>query len=289
MPEQEQNLPFPFPLYGIDTSVPFSKQPEQTTAEGNNVRAYEPETQRGRGGSRPGMSKFIPSRVSGVHEIQCLDLVVRTDGDALTDNFDDPGADAVGDPSDGGRGRGRLIREGGSGRRPWKLRKRTPIVAWTSPVSIALGTPLSGTQLNAAGKEPSDFYIGGAGIPGTYVYDPPSGAVLPLGRHLLSVQFTPDDNLTWRTPPKKKVNLTVDETGGAPGVGTANVSAVDAPNSCTVDSVIIDGLPAPGAEIDYHAGGWPVGRKPIAGNTYAIQTDPSLTYVFTSFLPDQPE
>ncbi len=148
---------------------------------------------------------------------------------------------------------------------------------------------MSATQLNATANEPSDFYVGGASVSGTFVYTPPDGTMLPLGVHQLTTQFTPDDNLTWRTPPKKKVNILVDDTGGLPGTGTMLVIDVSAPNDCTVDDVIIDGLPAPGGTIDYHAGGFPVGRKPVAGNTYDCATDPLLTYVFTSFTPDQPE
>jgi len=58
--------------------------------------------------------------------------------------------------------------------------KATPTIAWTSPADIIYGTVLSGTQLNAT-----------ASIPGSFVYTPPSGAVLNAGTgQTLHVVFT---------------------------------------------------------------------------------------------------
>jgi len=47
-----------FPTAGIDLSQEFELQRADTTPQGLNVRAYEPATQRMRGGSRPGVSKW---------------------------------------------------------------------------------------------------------------------------------------------------------------------------------------------------------------------------------------
>ena len=50
------------------------------------------------------------------------------------------------------------------------VNKATPTVTWSNPASIPYGTPLSATQLNAT-----------ASVPGTFVYTPPAGTVLPRG------------------------------------------------------------------------------------------------------------
>ena len=58
----------------------------------------------------------------------------------------------------------------------------TPTINWQSPTAIVYGTALSTTQLNAT-----------ASVPGTLVYSPVAGTVLPVGSNTLSVAFTPAD------------------------------------------------------------------------------------------------
>ena len=53
-------------------------------------------------------------------------------------------------------------------------------VYWQSPESITFGTPLTDAQLNAT-----------AANPGTFIYTPGAGYVLPVGTHTLWVTFTP--------------------------------------------------------------------------------------------------
>jgi hypothetical protein len=55
-------------------------------------------------------------------------------------------------------------------------------VTWLDPHSISYGTALSAEQLNA-----------GSSIPGSFLYAPAAGEVLPAGKHKLSVIFTPRD------------------------------------------------------------------------------------------------
>jgi hypothetical protein len=62
------------------------------------------------------------------------------------------------------------------------VNQATPVITWTVPAAINYGTPLSSTQLNAT-----------ANVPGTFAYNPPSGAVLAPGAQTLSVTFTPTD------------------------------------------------------------------------------------------------
>ena len=84
----------------------------------------------------------------------------------------------------------------------------TPALVWAAPASIAYGTPLSASQLNAT-----------ANVAGVFTYSHPAGTILPAGQHTLTVSFDPDsDNyrgasasvtievrkaspvLTWTTP-----------------------------------------------------------------------------------------
>ena len=58
-----------------------------------------------------------------------------------------------------------------------------PVVTWTPPQAITYGEALSAAQLNAT-----------AWVPGTLVYTPALGFVLPAGTHTIWVTFTPADS-----------------------------------------------------------------------------------------------
>ena len=65
----------------------------------------------------------------------------------------------------------------------------TPVITWDNPADIVDGTALSTTQLDAT-----------ANVPGTFVYTPPAGTVLPVGQsHSLGVFFTPTDSTDYGT------------------------------------------------------------------------------------------
>ncbi|HXW15582.1 MAG TPA: hypothetical protein VEN79_13835, partial [Terriglobia bacterium] len=64
----------------------------------------------------------------------------------------------------------------------------TPKITWAKPAAITSGTPLSSTQLDAT-----------ASVPGTFVYSPAAGTVLPAGTQTLSVTFTPTDTVDYTT------------------------------------------------------------------------------------------
>jgi hypothetical protein len=70
---QETTQDFHFPKAGLDRSGPFGRQPVRegkygvyvrTAADGVNVRSFESLTGRDRGGSRGGLSKYVPARVN---------------------------------------------------------------------------------------------------------------------------------------------------------------------------------------------------------------------------------
>ena len=64
--------------------------------------------------------------------------------------------------------------------------KATPVITWNAPASIMAGTALGANQLNAS-----------ANVPGSFVYNPAAGTVLPAGTHALSVTFTPNDTTNY--------------------------------------------------------------------------------------------
>jgi hypothetical protein len=65
----------------------------------------------------------------------------------------------------------------------------TPVITWPNPADIIDGTPLSATQLDAT-----------ANVPGTFVYTPGVGTLLPPGQHQsLGVVFTPTDTTDYNT------------------------------------------------------------------------------------------
>jgi Flp pilus assembly CpaE family ATPase len=77
------------------------------------------------------------------------------------------------------------------------VNKAEPAVTWETPASIADGTPLTTTQLNAT-----------ASVPGTFIYEPAAGTILPAGSHSLTVTFTPIDSENYN-PVQASISLTV--------------------------------------------------------------------------------
>ncbi|MGC2466342.1 MAG: Ig-like domain repeat protein [Candidatus Acidiferrum sp.] len=78
------------------------------------------------------------------------------------------------------------------------ISKTTPSISWNPPASVASGTALGPVQLNAT-----------ASIPGTFVYNPPAGTVLPIGStQTLNVTFTPTDSTDYN-PVNASVSIKV--------------------------------------------------------------------------------
>jgi hypothetical protein len=75
--------------------------------------------------------------------------------------------------------------------------KATPLITWPKPQSVSYGAALGPAQLNAS-----------ASIPGTFVYTPAAGAVLPAGIQSLSVTFTPTDSTDY-LPAQASASLTI--------------------------------------------------------------------------------
>jgi hypothetical protein len=95
--------------------------------------------------------------------------------------------------------------------------KATPVITWPTPAAIAVGTALSGTQLDATAT------FQGGPLAGTYTYTvlpantPAPGAVLAAGTWTLQVVFAPTDTTDF-TNAMATVQIVVGTTGST-GVG----------------------------------------------------------------------
>lgn len=135
----------PFPLGGLDVSQEYEMQPAGTSRDALNVRACDPSTMRLRGGSRPGLSKYVPQTVSGLPGlVQHLNVLVDPTTPALLANFiqqlvTDPttggagGPNGIPDPSSGGRNDDWGVPNGGTAVQPNR--------------SVGHGVPLIGAEL----------------------------------------------------------------------------------------------------------------------------------------------
>ena len=66
------------------------------------------------------------------------------------------------------------------------IARATPAITWNAPAPIVSDVALSALQLNA-----------NASVPGSFVYSPASGALLPVGQQTLTVSFSPADPLNY--------------------------------------------------------------------------------------------
>jgi Flp pilus assembly CpaE family ATPase len=60
--------------------------------------------------------------------------------------------------------------------------KASPVISWQAPAPIVFGTPLGDLQLHAEAQ-----------VSGRFVFTPAVGEILPAGKRMLSVAFTPSD------------------------------------------------------------------------------------------------
>jgi hypothetical protein len=99
MPAHEVPAELPFPSGGINLLTEFQEQPPGTTPVGENVRCYDTYEQRARGGSRPGLKKYIPEQLpSGTNIIQHLNVIVDPQAAGFRQEFVVPDPDWIEDP-----------------------------------------------------------------------------------------------------------------------------------------------------------------------------------------------
>jgi hypothetical protein len=125
-----------------------------------------------------------------------------------------------------------------------------PLITWTNPAPIVVGTPLSTNQLDAT-----------ANVPGTFLYNPPAGTVLNVGTNTLTTVFTPTDTIDYSSatdsvsllvlPANTGTLITFDDlvssatgtpiTNGYAGLNWTNFDTLDTPEYTTQDSGYITG------------------------------------------------
>lgn len=86
-PPSETTADVRFPEMGVDLSGAFGQQRPGTTRSGVNVRAFEPDSGRARGGQRPGLARYPDDALPGV--VQEIASVVLPSGQAVGISFDD--------------------------------------------------------------------------------------------------------------------------------------------------------------------------------------------------------
>jgi hypothetical protein len=149
------------------------------------------------------------------------------------------------------------------------------IITWNNPADITQGTPLSATQLNATANSNAP---GNPPVPGTFVYSPPAGTVLPAGNNQpLSVTFTPTDPLLGNVA-SKTVSINVLPVA-LPNVAISAASVAEPPTG-TSQAVFNVSLSAPSAQtvtVNYTTASG--GANPAtAGSDYTTTNSPALSF-----------
>lgn len=102
MPENDKIVNLEFPEGGVDQLREFQEQEPGTTPRAENVRFLNADTLRSRGGSRPGLIRYVPDRIPADTTlslvIQHLNVIVDPQAEALQQTFVTPGDDWVADP-----------------------------------------------------------------------------------------------------------------------------------------------------------------------------------------------
>ncbi len=137
-----------------------------------------------------------------------------------------------------------------------------PVITWSSPASIAAGTALSATQLDAT-----------ASVAGTFSYNPAAGTVPAAGTDTLSVTFTPT-NTTDYTIATNTVNLTVQTPLIATSLmvtSSSNPSNFGVPVAFTATVAAVDGS-TPTGIVTFTAGTTTVGGSMLRSGVGAVAT-----------------
>ena len=71
-------MELPFPFAGLHEGLAAAKQPAMTTAYAKNVRPFDVEEERARGGQRPGFIKAYTTQVGGEHPVIAIGTIATT-------------------------------------------------------------------------------------------------------------------------------------------------------------------------------------------------------------------
>jgi len=138
--------------------------------------------------------------------------------------------------------------------------KGTPVITWI-PDDYTFGMPLGAGQLNAT-----------ANVPGTFVYNPPAGTILPAGQQTISAHFTPTDTANYN-----EVDITVSLNGAKATPLFSNLSAptiIIGTASTTIGGKISLGALIPTGSVDITLNG--------VTQSAAIQADGTFSSAFAT-------
>ena len=140
--------------------------------------------------------------------------------------------------------------------------KITPAITWPAPAPISSPTPLSGTELDAT-----------ADVPGSFIYSPPLGTVLPVGSQTLNVIFLPTDT-THYTTASAHVTLVINlATSSTALVSSLNPSFV---GQSVTFTATVTGV-SPTGTVTFTDGGNQIGTPVALSNGSASLTTSALT------------
>ena len=151
----------------------------------------------------------------------------------------------------------------------------TPVIRWPTPAAITYGTALSSAQLDATST-----------VPGTFVYTPAAGTVLPGGVQTLSVTFTPTDTTDYATV-TATVNLTVLQAATTMQL-SASTTSVPAGTPFTLTATVNDNVSqTPSGTVTFYNGGNVVGTAPLANGvaTFSLALTTLGTSTMTASYP----
>jgi hypothetical protein len=133
------------------------------------------------------------------------------------------------------------------------------VVSWPTPAPILYGTALSGVQLDATSS-----------APGTFVYTPAAGAVLPVGQQTLTAVFTPTDQNAY-TAVTASVILKV-----VPLIPTISLAPTPNPafisNAVTIVASIPSPTVAPSGTVTFYDGEVQLGSSALSNGSATLST-----------------
>jgi hypothetical protein len=140
------------------------------------------------------------------------------------------------------------------------------IITWATPAPIYYGTPLSSTQLNAT-----------ASAPGTFVYNPAAGAILPVGTDTLNVTFTPTDPTSYTSATGSTTIQVLPDTTTATLTSSLNPS--NQGDAVTFTATVVGNAAAPTGTVFFYLGTTLIGTGSLTATTGDAST---ATYTTSS-------
>ncbi len=137
--------------------------------------------------------------------------------------------------------------------------QQPPAITWPTPANIVYGTPLSGAQLDATSP-----------VAGAFSYAPSAGAILTVGQHTLTANFSPTDTTDYTTSSATVVLTVVPIT---PSLGlTSNANPVFRSNAVTFTATIASQAVPPTGTVTFYDGSTQIGTGTVSSSQATFTT-----------------